>query len=303
MCKSKLIFNHYFKFGNSQKLLNTDNVDALLRLFESADEIDNVLAGYVSDVLEDLITNDYILASTYLLSNLNIIDNLIKHSYDTSVCKKIIASLLFQKDNRLSACWKDVKEEEIEKRYNPNLKVFLHRLFNKLNNSKNSDISVNILSIIRDGIDKDERGKPRIAYIEKLFYSHDTIYSLFRFLSNLDVHKKGKIEFNLCLQTLQTLLHLYPMIYYGYTEPVTDENQPESFCIVQSFIDKIEFFKEVLEKQEERTCLDTQGNVRTLLSSTRIYIAKLILPALKLRNQRINLSLSLSHIFETLSVS
>lgn len=303
MSKSKLIFNHYFKFGNSQKLLNTDNVDALLRIFESSDEIDNVLAGFVSDVVEDLINNDYILVSTYLLGNLNIIDNLIRHSYDTSVCKKILSSLLFMKDGRLSACWKDVKAEEVEKRYNQNIHVLSHRLFNKLNNSKHTDIAVNILSIIKDGIDTSEGGRGRIDYIEKVFYCKDTVYSLFRFLSNSDIYNKEKMSFNLCLQTLEVLLSFYPKIYYSYQTPENEEDHPASFCLAQSFVDKIEFLKEVLEKQQERTCLDTQGNVKTLLSSTRIYIAKLVLFALKLENQRINLSLSLSKIFEALSVS
>ena len=290
--------DHLFTTKEETKTLNKSNLDLLLSFFDTKEEVDIVLAGFVSEVIEDLLVNDYGIVADYLFSNLNFIDQLIRHSYDYSVCRKILQSLLFQKDSGLSYDMGEEKKEE--KEFDKRILIAFDRLFLKLNTSKDNEVCSNILNLIKEAIDMEEDEKEKIEYLRVTLYSESSMNALFSFLTNVSSFRKGKQNFNLCLQTLSKLIAFYPKLSEEKEEK--EEDKMQKSWLTQNFIDKIEFFKETLENQKREKHLDTNGMDKHLLSSSRIHIIRLIIAALKLKNQPINVTLSLSQVFQTITV-
>lgn len=297
-CKSDLITDHLFSSEGEKKTLIKRNFDSILAFFNTKEEVDIVLAGFVSDVVEDLLCNEYDIVSNYLFGNLSVIDQFIRHSYDYSVCRKILQSLLFQKDTGLNY---DMDEQKKEKQFDRRILIAFDRLFLKLNTSKDNEVCSNILSLIKEAVDLEEEDKEKIDYIKTTLYSESSLNALFSFLTNNSSFSKGKQNFNLCLQTLNKLITFYPKLAKEEEKKDEQEEQQKPW-LTQNFIDKIEFFKDILENQKQERFLNTNGEEKQLLSSSRIHIIKLIISALKLNNQPINVTLSLSNIFQTITV-
>lgn len=270
----------------------------ILAFFDTKEEVDIVLAGYVSEIIEDLLSNEYDIVSDYLFGNLTFIDQFIRHSYDYSVCKKILQSLLFQKDTGLSYGMEEDKKKE-EKEFDRRILIAFDRLFLKLNTSKDNEVCSNILNLIKEAIDLEENDKEKISFLQTTLYSESSLNALFSYLFNMSSFQKGKQNFNLCLLALNKLVAFYPKLN---EEGENKEEKDEKSWLAQNFIDKIEFFKETLENQKTVRLLDTNGENKRLLSSSRIHVIKLVIAALKLNNQPINITLSLSQIFKTITV-
>lgn len=303
-----MITNHFFKQDKDEKVLRTDNFYELLRFFEAKDEVNIVLAGYVSDVIEDLLLNEYKLVSDYLLSNLTIIENLIRHSYDYSVIKKILSPLVFQKSNGLSYSVIEDEENKDDRKLSKNLLVVASKLLNKLKEGDSEEACANILNMFIDVIDLDDDEKSRIEALEELLYSERTMGILFDFMANSSTSKSN---LNLCLQALKKLILFYPKVRDNRSnKEKTDEDDKEKqepkvnfCCLIQNFVDKIDFLNDTLKNQNSDSILDTRGDNKRLLSSTRIYVLKLLISVIELKNSIINVHLSLSGIFLTIQVS
>ena len=314
MCKAKLITHHFIRQDKEEKTLVTDNLDTLLSFFEDKNQIDIVLAGFVSDVIEDLLLNEYKLVSDYLLSNLNIIENIIRHSYDYSVIKKIISPLVFQKNNGLSYSVIEDGENKPDKKLSKNLLIVSEKLINKLKDPSDEEACANILNMLSEAIDLDDDEKSRIEALEQLLYNEKTINIIFEFLDNetdnkvRESRKAQKNNLNLCLQTIRKLVLFYPRIKENKEDEESKEKDKQEkdidFCfLIQNLINKIDFFIDTLKNQNHDSILDTRGDNKRLLSSTRIFVLRLINSIIKLNNSIINVHLSLSGIFFTIFVS
>lgn len=93
--------------------------------------------------------------------------------------------------------------------------------------------------------------------------------------------------------------------YHEILRPEIDEVSPNSSAklwILQNMIDAIDSIKDQLEKHVDKQIIFQNGEVRRLLSQRKIYFIRLILAALKVHHQPINISISLSGIFNILYV-
>lgn len=94
--------------------------------------------------------------------------------------------------------------------------------------------------------------------------------------------------------------------YHEILKPEIDEVSPNSsskLWILQNMIDAIDSIKEQLEKPVDKHIIYPNGEVKKVLSHKKIYIVKLLNSSLKINYQPINISISLSGIFNILYVA
>ena len=93
--------------------------------------------------------------------------------------------------------------------------------------------------------------------------------------------------------------------YHEILKPEIDEVSPNSsgkLWILQNMIDAIDNIKDQLEKRVDKQIIYPNGEVKRVLSQRKIYIVRLIYSSLKINYQPINISISLSGIFNILYV-
>lgn len=93
--------------------------------------------------------------------------------------------------------------------------------------------------------------------------------------------------------------------YHEVLKPEIDEVSPNScgkLYILQSMIDAIDSIKEQLERNVSKVIMCANGEVKPAFSYRKIYILKLLCSSLKIKYQPINISISLSGIFNILYV-
>lgn len=94
--------------------------------------------------------------------------------------------------------------------------------------------------------------------------------------------------------------------YHEILKPEIDEVSPNSsgkLWILQNMIDAIDNIKDQLEKRVDKHIIFPNGEIKYVLSQRKIYIVRLINSSLKINYQPINISISLSGIFNILYVS
>ena len=109
------------------------------------------------------------------------------------------------------------------------------------------------------------------------------------------------MSFMACVETLESML----TNYHEILKPEIDEVSPNSSAklwILQNMIDAIDNIKDQLEKRVEKQIIYQNGEVKRLFSQRKIYIIRLIYASLKINYQPINISISLSGIFNILYV-
>lgn len=113
--------------------------------------------------------------------------------------------------------------------------------------------------------------------------------------------KKINICFIACVETLEAML----TNYHEILRPEIDEVSPNSSAklwILQDMIDAIDTLKDQLEKPINKKIIYANGEVKRVLSQKKIFIIRLIYSSLKINYQPINISISLSGIFNILYV-
>ena len=93
--------------------------------------------------------------------------------------------------------------------------------------------------------------------------------------------------------------------YHEILKPEIDEVSPNSSAklwILQNMIDVIDNIKDLIEKRIDRQIMFANGETKKILSQQKIYIIRLINSSLKINYQPINISLSLSGIFNIIYV-
>lgn len=94
--------------------------------------------------------------------------------------------------------------------------------------------------------------------------------------------------------------------YHEVLKPEIDEVSPNSsskLWILQNMIDVIDSVKDQLEKPVGRSLMCADGVTKRVLSQRKICILKLVYSSLKINYQPINISISLSGIFNVIYVS
>jgi len=93
--------------------------------------------------------------------------------------------------------------------------------------------------------------------------------------------------------------------YHEVLKPEIDEVSPNSsskLWILQNMIDVIDNVKDQLERPIGRNLMCADGQWKRVLSQRKISILKLIYSSLKINYQPINISISLSGIFNVIYV-
>lgn len=104
-----------------------------------------------------------------------------------------------------------------------------------------------------------------------------------------------------CVETVESML----TNHHEVLKPEVDEVSPNNSAklwILQNLIDAIDNIKDQLERGTDKKIISANGEVRQMLSQRKLYIVRLISSSLKINYQPINISISLSGIFNILYV-
>lgn len=244
--KSSLILKHFF-IGNKNELkrINEKTFLKLVKFFETKNNLNTLLCGYVSKTIETLIYMYHYAILDFLNQNGNIIDNIIYHSYNSSVVEKIIQNLIFRmKPEDLENSTLEIKLEtsKIQKQSFP-LKINLTlKLINELVGENNIYLQNNVIDMFEKLIIFEYKTDEIREFLKSTLYEKKNIIVFFNFL----IETKNNQNFEKICELFSSLFSQYSDVYLEQNKE--DEIVPfNNSSLFHSFLDFNNFFKEILD--------------------------------------------------------
>ena len=188
---SKFILNHIFTTKDYKTLIKPESFDPILQFFDSKEELNIILAGYVSELIGKLMDVYYFEVCKYLFDNPSKLALITQHLYDASVCKNIIQPLIFkpEKDMDLetSVLEKKLEIEHIDKLLKPQRAKLIKDIWNRYYNSQNVELVSNILFMFKEAVTRTSKDENYKIFLHETLYSKPIVNSLFQFMLNNEV--------------------------------------------------------------------------------------------------------------------
>lgn len=298
--KSSFILDHFFEGEkNELKKIKEKNFLKILKFFDTKKNLNALLAGYVSKTFENFIYMYHYAILDFLNKNEKVIENIIYHSYNNSIVEKIIQNLLFRmKADDLENSQLEIKLEtsRIEKITFPLKIKITSKLINQLKNKENNFYPNNIIDMFNKLLIFEYKTDEIREFLQKTMYEKENILVFFNFL----IETKDNRNFEKICELLSSLFKQYSDIF---TESEKKDVIPfNNSSLFHTFLDFNNFFKEILDEFCEKAILQPNGKKRFILTLRKLSLVKFIHSALKINSQHVNLSLSVSGIFQSIYV-
>jgi len=167
-------------------------MDYILRFFDNKNELNIILAGYVSEFFAKLMDVYYFEICKYLFDNPTKLMLITQHLYDTSICKNIMCPILFKIDKdfdlETSVLEKKLEMEQIDKLIRPHRAKLLKDLWHKYYSSQNVEVVMNIMHMFKDAVTRTPKDESLKNFLHDTLYSKPVVNSIFQFMLHNDVN-------------------------------------------------------------------------------------------------------------------